>query len=138
MRPSDALRELLDEHEVLRVIMKACEQAADEVDAHPDNLDRLVREVKRLRIAFEAHNHREESLLPAILRELDAFGDVRISYMVEDHVDEHRKLRARLDAPTDEVRATLEALRHHLESEEHMFLSARVLRDDVVAVESSS
>ena len=137
MRPSDALRELFEQHEALRTIMDDCEQAADDIDAGRGDFGRLARDITKLRMAFEAHNIHEETLLPKILRELDAFGDVRVSYMVADHIDEHRALRARLDGPTADLRSALYSLRAHLAGEERMFLSSRVLRDDVVAVEGS-
>ncbi len=131
------MRELFEQHEALRVLMDECEQAADDIDVDRGDLGRLTREVTKLRAAFEAHNLYEETLLPSILRDQDAFGDVRVSYMVADHADEHRTLRARLDGSTAELRATLYSLRAHLAAEERVFLSARVLRDDVVAVEST-
>ena len=137
MRPSDALRELFEQHDALRKLVDACEEAANDVDDGDGDVARLVRETTKLRVAFEAHNQYEESLLPAILRELDAFGDVRVDHMFADHVDEHRTLRRRLDGPTAELRETLQALRGHLAREERMFLSGRILRDDVVAVEST-
>lgn len=137
IEPSRALRELLDEHEALRDIMDDCEQLADNIDAGRGNVGELVLEVSRLRAVFDAHNKHEEQVLPAILRAADAFGDVRIAHMTDDHVDEHRALRDRLDGPTRELRATLYELRAHLVAEERMFLSARVLCDDIINVEAS-
>jgi hypothetical protein len=135
--PSEVLAELVRQHEMLRASMDQCEQLADRVDAGRGDIGALVREVARLRGAFEAHNHFEEQVLRPILRTLDAFGDVRIEYMFADHVDEHRALRHRLDGPTAELRVTLYQLRAHLAGEERYFLSARVLRDGVVSVESA-
>jgi ABC-type transporter Mla subunit MlaD len=137
IEPSRAMRQLFDQHESLRAIMDDCEQLADEVDAGRGDLVQLVREVAKLRVAFEAHNRTEEQLLPSILRELDAFGDVRVDYMLTDHIHEHRALHQRLDVPTAELRATLYDLRAHLAAEERTFLSARVLRDDLVTIEST-
>jgi len=37
---------------------------------------------------------------------------------------------------TGELRATLESLRAHLTTEERYFLSSKVLRDDLIVVES--
>lgn len=135
--PSKALDELLRQHEMLRAAMDDCELLADRVDAGHGNLGELVREVTALRQAFEAHNHYEEQVLRPILRALDAFGETRIEYMFADHVQEHRALRHRLDGPTAELRATLYGLRAHLAGEERYFLSARVLKDDVVNVETA-
>jgi len=52
--------------------------------------------------------------------------------LIEDHVEEHRTMRAGLVAtPTSELRSVLANLRDHLASEERYFLSRRVLRDDL-------
>lgn len=136
-QPSQALDELAREHEMLRVNMDQCEHLADLVDDGLGDLAELVRQVAALREAFEAHNHYEEQILRPILRELDAFGEARIEYLFADHLQEHRALRDHLDGPTGELRTTLDDLRAHLAAEEHYFLSARVLRDDVVTVETT-
>ncbi len=95
-----------------------------------------MRQIARLRIAFDAHNKFEEHLLRPILREVDAFGAVRVEQMVEDHTNEHRLMRERMSTGvTGELRAVLASLRAHLETEERYFLSSRVLRDDLIVVE---
>jgi len=137
IEPSQAREVLVEQHSTLREMMDDCEHLADEVDAGRGKLLALVRSVAALRAAFEAHNHFEEQTLRPMLHDLDAFGDVRIEHMLADHVDEHRVLRHRLDGPTAELRATLYALRAHLAGEERDYLSRRVLRDDLVNVESS-
>jgi len=116
------LRELIDQHDALRVLMDDCEQAADDIDARRGDLGHLSREVTKLRVAFEAHNLYEDTVMPAILR--DAVGDVRVSHMVADHLDEHRALRDRLNGPPAELRAALYLLRAHLAAEERVFASA--------------
>jgi iron-sulfur cluster repair protein YtfE (RIC family) len=133
--PSQALEELVRQHEMLRAMMEACEQLADNVDRGRGEVGALVREVAKLRERFEAHNQFEEHVLRPILRTLDAFGDVRVEYMVADHIGEHRALCHRLDGPTAELRAVLHELRAHLAGEERWFLSAHVLRDDVITIE---
>lgn len=133
--PSKLLAELLHQHKVLRAMMDFCEYLADELDAGRVQPSELTREVAKLRIAFDAHNRFEEQLLRPMLRELDAFADVRIERMVEDHVREHRAIRGQLDAPTEELRGSLYELRAHLVAEERYFVSARLLRDDLVTVE---
>jgi iron-sulfur cluster repair protein YtfE (RIC family) len=135
--PSQALAELIQQHEMLRAKMDRCEQLANDVDRGRGDFVALVREVAELRETFAAHNQFEEQVLRPILRTIDAFGEVRVAHMFADHVDEHRALRYRLDAPTSELRATLYQLRAHLAGEERYFLSARVLRDDVVSVEAT-
>jgi len=137
--PSKLLEELLRQHAQLRVMMDHCEQLADEIDAGRGDVSALLREVARLRVAFDAHNKFEEQLLRPVLREIDAFGEVRIERMFTNHVDEHRSMRLTLhEGPTNELRGAIDTLRVHLESEERYFLSSRVLRDDLVTLESGS
>lgn len=126
--PSQALDELVRQHELLRACMDDCEHLADLVDAGRGDVGALVRQVAALREAFEAHNHFEEQVLRPVFRVLDTFGEARIEYMFADHVHEHSVLRHRLDGPTAELRATLYELRAHLAGEERYFLSEAVRR----------
>ncbi|HSD90932.1 MAG TPA: hemerythrin domain-containing protein [Kofleriaceae bacterium] len=134
--PKQVLTELLEQHEEIRGIIDHCEQMADQLDAGQLEPQVLLSEVARLRVVFDVHNRFEERLLRPILRDIDAFGSVRIDKMVEDHVGEHRAMREGLDNPiTAELRSTLAKLRQHLATEERFFLSSKVLREDIVVVE---
>jgi iron-sulfur cluster repair protein YtfE (RIC family) len=137
--PNTALQELLAQHAKLREMMDRAEQLADELDGNDGDPSQLTREVARIRIAFDAHNTYEEQLLRPVLEEADAFAPVRIERMVAEHVAEHREMRKNLAAwtVTSILRDTLAGLRAHLDAEERYFLSAKVLRDDVVSVESA-
>jgi hypothetical protein len=138
MTPSRLLTELMKQHDALRAMMDRCEQIADELDAGRVPPGNLTREVAKLRLAFDAHNKFEEQLLRPVLREIDAFGDVRIDKMVADHIGEHRAMRQQIgDGPTAELRGAIDNLRVHLEAEERYFVSSRVLRDDLVTVEGA-
>jgi iron-sulfur cluster repair protein YtfE (RIC family) len=132
--PSRALAELADQHAALRTQMDRCEQLADELDVGRLDPAQLVHEVSALREAFDAHNQFEEQLLRPVLLDADWLGAVRVSRMVEDHVEEHRAMGRRLAAvptPTSELRAVVASLRAHLDAEEHYFLTKKVLRDDL-------
>ena len=134
--PGRALIELKAQHDALRGMMDRCEALADELDAGRMGPTQLMREVARLRLAFDAHNQFEEQLLRPALLEGDAFAGVRIDRMVEDHVNEHRAMRRRLASnETAALRDVIETLRAHLEAEERYLLTAKVLRDDVVAID---
>jgi hypothetical protein len=136
--PSRALAELAAQHQVLRGMMERCEELADELDAGNMGPIQLTREVARLRLAFDSHNKFEEELLRPVLLAGDAFGEVRLERMIEDHVGEHRAMRQQLGSDaTADLRAVIASLRVHLAAEERYFLSARVLRDDVVSVEET-
>jgi hypothetical protein len=135
--PSHALAELEVQHEAIRKLMERCEALADELDAGRMEAEVLTREVVRLRLALDTHNTFEEQLLGPVLRDEDAFADVRIDRMVKDHVDEHRAMRAQLNATeTRLLRETIQALRAHLEGEEQYLLNAKVLHDDLISLDS--
>lgn len=136
--PKKLLGELLAQHDELRAIMDRCEELADQFDLGRDAAIALTSEVARLRIAFDAHNKFEEQLLRPVLREIDAFGDVRVERMFHDHVGEHRAMGLQLgDATTNALRAAIDSLRVHLQAEERYFASSKVLRGDVAGLESA-
>lgn len=139
MHPSKLLTELMKQHDALRAIIDRCEAMADELDEGRGDPSQLTREVAKLRLAFDAHNKFEEQLLRPVLREMDAFGDVRIDRMIADHIGEHHAVREQLgDGPTAILRSAIDTLRVHLQAEERYFLSSKVLRDDLVSVEGGS
>lgn len=129
-----ALAELIDQHDQLRVIMDHCEDLADALDAIPGtDPEPLLREIAKLRIAFDTHNKFEEQLLRPVLLAHDAHGDVRVERMIEDHVTEHRTVRAQLASPTTAaLRDVIETLRAHLDAEERYLLTSKVLRTQQV------
>jgi hypothetical protein len=136
--PSRALAELSAQHEALRGMMERCEQLADELDTGRMGPLQLTREVSRLRLAFDAHNRFEEQLLRPVLLEADGFGDARVERMIDEHISEHRAMRTELASPaTADLRAAIAELRAHLAAEERYFVTAKVLRDDLVTVECS-
>jgi hypothetical protein len=131
--PSHALAELAAQHARLRDMIARCEDLAVGVDDGRVEPAQLLGEIVALRIAFDAHNHFEEQLLEPVLLDADWLGAVRVSRMVEDHIEEHRSMRRELHSPTTAVlRDVLASLLAHLASEERYFLSRKVLRDDLV------
>lgn len=136
--PSRAFADLAAQHADLRGMMDRCEALADELDAGRMGPTQLTREVARLRLAFDAHNRFEEQLLRPVLLGTDAFGEVRVERMVEEHVGEHRAIRVGLGSnATAELRAVVANLRAHLDAEERYFLTTKILRDDLVTLESA-
>ena len=128
--------ELEAQHDALRGMMDRCEDLADELDAGRMGPTQLMREVARLRLAFDAHNQFEEKLLRPALLDGDAFAAIRIERLVEDHVNEHRAMRQKLaSSETVVLRDVIETLRAHLEAEERYLLTAKVLRDDLVQID---
>jgi hypothetical protein len=97
---------------------------------------KFVDPVSRLIETLGAHNLAEEEALQHVLPELDAFGDVRKSVMISDHISEHEDLHAILSAcitsessvTVANVLALMERLLAHMEHEENLFLNAKLFR----------
>ena len=133
LTPHTALAELTLQHAALRTEMNRCDELADQLDAGRIEPGVLLDAIATLRRAFDAHNQFEERLLHPLLLDADWSGAVRVSRMVEDHVEEHQAIRRAIDpalgnTTTAALRDVLNGLREHLESEERGFLSRRVLR----------
>jgi hypothetical protein len=128
------LAELLVQHNGLRAMMDRCDELADQVDLGRGDIVALTREIATLRVAFDAHNKFEEEVLRPLLREIDAFGEVRIERMFSEHVGEHRAMGVQLGGETTNVlRGAIDSLRVHLQAEERYFMASKVLRDAVVS-----
>jgi hypothetical protein len=117
--PSGALAELSDQHASLNEMMDRCETLADAFDAGIAEAAQVLREVSRLRAAFDAHNKFEERLLPALL---EAALRARAAGIAEAHIAEHRAMRQQLGSPaTSELRSVIATLRAHLDAEQRSF-----------------
>src|SRR5688572_32465610 len=129
--PRRALAELAAQHDALRDMMDRCDELIGLVGSDQCGSTQLIRELARLRLAFEAHNAFEEQLLRPLLRDTDPFAAARIERMIEDHVNEHRTMQQRLGSENPaELRDVFETLRAHLDAEERYLLSPKVLRDE--------
>ncbi|CAN5909315.1 hypothetical protein BH11MYX2_BH11MYX2_10090 [soil metagenome] len=130
MTPSEAMQELISQHDNLREIMDHCADLMDSLDSHPQGDPRpLTQQIAKLRAAFDVHNTYEERLLKPTLLAHDLYGTLRVERMVNDHVQEHGLIGARLGSPAIEsLRDVIETLRAHLEAEERYLLSPQALR----------
>ena len=145
---SSELREqLLSEHAGLRRLMAICEQEARRILIGESSSRHLLACVLQLIHAVESHNFSEEEALRPVLLDTDSFGSVRVEQMMEDHIAEHVWLRQVMrDAVEQEVpdraaRAALDAmqlLRDHMDAEEQQFLNDRVLKDDLMPIDTST
>ena len=117
--PDGALAELTEQHASLNEMMDHCETLADAFDAGTAEAAQVLREVSRLRAAFDAHNKFEERLLPALL---EAALRSRAARIAEAHIAEHRSMRQQLGSPTTaELRSVIASLRAHLDAEQRSF-----------------
>ena len=117
--PEGALAELTEQHASLNEMMDHCETLADALDAGTAEAAQVLREVSRLRAAFDAHNRFEERLLPALL---EAALRARAARIAEANIAEHRSMRQQLGSPTTaELRSVIASLRAHLDAEQRSF-----------------
>jgi hemerythrin-like domain-containing protein len=127
---TNAVAEILAQHDQLRTMMDRCEQLADQVDVGKASPELLIREIAGLRVTLEQHLREEEQQLRPLLRDAYMTNDIRIERAFADHVGEHHAMAQRfIPGPTAELRETLASLRDHLENEERYFLQR--LRPDV-------
>lgn len=127
--PSKIFAELMEQHAGIRRLIVRCETTTGPA---------LWEVVDDLRVALDAHNRYEERMLLPLLPQLDAFGDVRIEQMIDNHIHEHLAMNEQLrtDSPAA-LRVALDRLLLHLESEERYFVTPRLLRDDIVTLEGA-
>ena len=119
--PDGSLAELSEQHASLNEMMDRCETLADALDAGTADAAQVLREVSRLRAAFDAHNKFEERLLPVLL---EAELRARAARIAEAHIAEHRSMRHQLGSPTtSQLRSVISTLRAHLDAEQRSFES---------------
>jgi hypothetical protein len=142
MDPSEARSLLLAQHERLRALLLDTEALARRFVAAAEVATALDRSLAELRAAFDEHNKFEASLLEPMLLETDAWGPARLARMVEEHTEEHKVFATFLARRVHEVAPEMpdfaEELLAHMEAEERTFLSPKVLRDDIVAVDGGA
>ncbi|NVB81157.1 MAG: hemerythrin domain-containing protein [Kofleriaceae bacterium] len=134
--PARALKELEAQHAALRGMMDRCLELADALDAGRCGPTQLLREVERLRMAFDSHNRFEETLLGPLLAA--QLASTRAEPLEHAHIAEHRSLRARLasdvgSTASRDLREVIDQLRAHLDREEELLDTAQGLVADAPA-----
>ena len=145
MTPSQIRDELLAQHEGLRRRLDAASGAVAAWASGGAPQATVRSELAGLSDALRMHNLVEERTLRELIRNVDAWGPVRVEIMDESHVEEHRDLFDALHAISlaqdgSEALRELEGFRTrllgHMEREEAGFLNASVLRDDQVVIDA--
>ena len=141
--PSAIRRAFLDDHVRLRRSLRELERLSIGVRSDAKVAPALEEAARAFCRALEAHNEAEEAQLTELLRTGDAWGSIRHEKMLLEHLEEHRELVLALVAMDPgslslAIPAFADQLRAHIEREERTFLSAEVLRDDVVSVGPTS
>jgi iron-sulfur cluster repair protein YtfE (RIC family) len=138
-------RIILDEHSVLRneledIVTLLVDAAVQRSDA----AERLHHRMKTFYDAFLKHIAHEDSLLRPVLVDIDAWGPAR----VEKLDDEHRQQRATiaalaaldpgqdLDSYLGRVKVFVREVEKDMADEERECLSAEILRDDIIVIDT--
>lgn len=143
MTPSEIRSELLKQHARLRALMAETRQVAERARRGEAVGDALQEALLLLAGELGAHNEREEALLKAVIRTVDAWGPARVEIMDEAHHQEHEELQhAILGIPSTPaefagagVGVLFDRLVAHMDREEKAFLGEEVLKDDTVVVD---
>jgi hypothetical protein len=145
MTPSQIRDELLSQHESLRARLEATRAVVDRWAKGEVPQAHVRTELAGLSDALRSHNLVEERTLRELIRNVDAWGPVRVEIMDESHVDEHRDLFDALHVISlaHDGREALQELERfrarllaHMDREEAGFLNASVLRDDQVVIDA--
>jgi hypothetical protein len=147
MTNSEIREHLLAQHRGLRGLMSLCEREAQRILGGETDSRHLLACILQLLDALERHNTSEEIALQPLLLDTDSYGPVRVDQMLDDHIAEHLwvhdLLRDAVEAevPDRAAAVALEAmrrLRDHIALEENHFLNSRVLRDDIMPIDTST
>ena len=138
MTQAVARDELLAQHAGIRLLLaEATTQAAQVLTGLPVKAG-FHKTVRRLLVALSEHNAAEERLLEPLLRDADAWGQLRVNRMLEEHAAEHAVILDALAVDSSELERHMaeiaEDLDAHMLAEERTFLSSAVLRDDIVVI----
>lgn len=148
--PAAAVRDrILADHDVLRRMIAAVDQVAGLIE---DGEGELADSLRVLLVALfrklKAHMHYEDEELAPILRDVDAFGDVRAEAFAREHEDQREQMAELLQAATDNnaaprrtaarAREITARVLSDMDHEEQTFLDPDILRDDVVVADTQT
>ncbi len=141
-RPSEIRRRVLEQHKTIRDRIDAIDEQALAIASDDDGGEGLLSALEDLLGILETHMRFEESVVPDLLREADAWGDVRVGRFHADHCAQRaviERLRTALSTRGDVECALLALgfgtlLRNDIAFEESAFFAEEILRDDPVAI----
>jgi iron-sulfur cluster repair protein YtfE (RIC family) len=144
MRPSDVRRRVLSDHEELRGRLDLLERLAEAVRQGGETA-RLRAEAESLLDRLAIHMSWEDLYLVPVLREADAWGEVRTARFADEHREQRELLEYVLRSLHDQSRPGpvvasnvldfVALLRADMVDEESAFLDEHVLRDDPIAID---
>lgn len=141
LAPSVVRSIILEEHEQLRVKLRAIEAAIDH--GNDSGLQNLLREFNHF---FLKHIATEERILRPVLKDIDSWGDVRVDRMNKEHALQREEIEVldkliasgRRDDYLPPVKKFIAALYCDMLAEESECLHPDLLKDDPITVNAAS
>jgi hypothetical protein len=143
MDPSYVRKRILQEHRGLRAELRELEDAVDAMSRDPSQVNAVGQRARELLAHLVTHTQLEDSILAPALRDIDAWGPVRASMLLDHHSEQRAQLReivesyATIGDPERIARMTLTWMREvraDMAHEESDLLTTTLLRDDPIAI----
>ena len=147
--PAETRAWILQDHQNLRALLAQLEDVAQQVrDGDRRLLGPLRLEAERFMHRFEEHTLWEDRYLRPALLNADAWGQERAARLDHDHTEQRAlledslaRLREADQPPAQVARAVLDLIaliRTDMEEEERDLLDPRILRDDVISIDTEA
>ena len=142
IRPSQVRSRVLREHRAIREQLDSLAELSAQLQAGNTEVFREAQgRLQAFHQVLRDHIDFEDALLAPALNETDAWGDLRSRRLTDHHVEQREQLRAivtrsRSEPPVGFAQLLdhlIDELRRDMSAEEREYLSADLLRDDVVA-----
>ena len=149
MTPAETREWVLKDHQTLRRLLEELEELAQQVHEGDRRLVGPLRlEAERFMHRFEDHTRWEDQHLRPALAEADAWGQERAARLDHDHDEQRQLLHDALERLRDQARPPVQVargvldlvalIRTDMEQEERDLLDPRILRDDVVSIDTEA
>lgn len=149
MKPAEIREWVMKDHQSLRALLGDLEDLARKVrDGDRRLLGPLRLEAERFLHRFEDHTRWEDQHLRPALLEADAWGKERVSRLDHDHKEQRELLEDSLERLRDAERPPvlvargvldlIELIATDMGEEERDLLDPRILRDDVISIDSEA
>jgi len=142
LRPSQVRIRILREHSAIREQLELLEaHSARLLAGHPGSFVEAQRELQSFHHVLREHIDFEDALLVPALADTDAWGTLRAQKLASHHKEQRQQMEALATRSLSEPPAGLarlltgliDELRTDMNAEEREYLSADLLRDDVVS-----
>lgn len=148
MRTSTVRKRILEEHRVLRDKLDVLELLIDGLSEDPKRCSAVSRSARDGLRRLVAHVQLEDAILAPVLRDVDAWGPVRATQLLEHHAEQREQLQSLIRSygrrGTDIEELALRMLRWigdaraDMEHEERGVLSRELLDDSTVAIDGEA